>query len=72
MIKKFFITIACLVVFAFPSAAQQQIEMADTFRADGKIYVVVGILSIVFAGIVLFLIRLERKVSRLEKDQMSS
>ena len=46
--------------------------MADAFRADGKIYVVVAILSIVFAGIVFYLIRLDRKVSRLEKEQRQS
>ena len=49
--------------------AQNDVEMADTFRADGKIYVVVAILSIVFTGIVLFLIRLDRKISRIEKEQ---
>jgi len=52
--------------------AQNDVEMADTFRADGKIYVVVAILSIVFTGIVLFLIRLDRKISRIEKEQRKS
>ncbi|HOY49764.1 MAG TPA: CcmD family protein [Flavobacteriales bacterium] len=52
--------------------AQNDVEMADTFRADGKIYVVVAILSIVFTGIVLFLIRLDRKISHIEKEQRKS
>jgi CcmD family protein len=52
--------------------AQNDVEMADSFRADGKIYVVVAILSIVFTGIVLFLIRLDRKISRIEKEQRKS
>jgi CcmD family protein len=52
--------------------AQNEVEMADTFRADGKIYVVVAILSIVFTGIVFFLIRLDRKISRIEKEQRKS
>lgn len=43
-------------------------EMADTFRAEGKIYVVVGVLLIIFAGIATYLIRLDRKISNLEKD----
>ncbi len=42
-------------------------EMADTFRAEGKIYVVVGVLLIIFAGIATYLIRLDRKISKLEK-----
>ena len=52
--------------------AGETIDMADTFRAEGKIYVVVAILSIVFAGIVMYLIRLDRKISRLEKEQSNS
>lgn len=48
--------------------AQQPIEMADAMRQDGKIYVVVAVLGIVFIGIVGFLIYLERRVSKLEKQ----
>lgn len=43
-----------------------EVEMADTFRADGKIYVVVAVLATIFAGIVVFLIVTERKVKKLE------
>lgn len=45
----------------------QQIEMADALRSSGKIYVVVGVLVIIFIGIVGFLIHLERKLNKLEK-----
>ena len=69
MMKKLISLIALILFVAQQTNAQQQIEMADAFRADGKIYVVVGILSLVFTGIVLFLIRLEMKVSKLEKEQ---
>jgi CcmD family protein len=61
-----------LLAFSSSLLAQNEIEMADAFRADGKIYVVVAILSIVFTGIVLYLIRLDRKVSRMEKEQRQS
>jgi len=46
----------------------QEVEMADEMRADGKIYVVVTVLSIIFLGIVAYLIKLDRKISRLEKE----
>lgn len=39
------------------------------FRSSGKIYVVVGIISIIFFMIVLYLVRLDKKISRLEKDK---
>lgn len=44
-----------------------RVEMADVMRADGKIYVLVGIIGIVFAGIVVYLISTDRKVARLER-----
>lgn len=42
--------------------------MADQLRADGKIWVVVLVLAVVFAGIITYLIRLDRQVSKLEKE----
>lgn len=36
------------------------------FRSSGKIYVVVGIITIIFLCIVLYLIRLDKKISKLE------
>lgn len=42
--------------------------MADIMRQDGKIWVVVGVILILFIGIILFLISLDRKVSKLEKN----
>ena len=45
----------------------QQSEMADLLRSNGKIYVVVAVLSIIFIGIVLYLILLDKKMNKLEK-----
>lgn len=39
------------------------------FRSSGKIYVVVGIILIIFALIVIYLFRLDRKISKLEDKQ---
>lgn len=44
-----------------------RVEMADVMRAEGKIYVLVGIIVIVFAGIVGYVINTDRKVARLEQ-----
>jgi len=41
--------------------------MADTLRSEGKIYVVVVIMLVIFAGIVAYLFSIDRKVTRLEK-----
>lgn len=44
------------------------IEMADRLRADGKIWVVVAVIAAVFAGIIAYLIRLDRQIGKLEKE----
>jgi CcmD family protein len=46
----------------------QNVEMADGLRSSGKIYVVVGVLCIIFIGIVIFLINLDTKLSKLKKE----
>lgn len=45
-----------------------EVEMADRMRADGKIYVVVAIIGVIFAGIIAYAINTDRKVTRLEKE----
>jgi CcmD family protein len=49
-------------------SAQSEVAMADAMRENGKIYVVVAILAIIFAGIVVYLIMIDRKTARLEKE----
>lgn len=49
------------------SASAQSAEMADTMRSEGKIYVVVAILLVIFAGLIGYLVLLDRKVTRIEK-----
>ena len=45
----------------------QQVEMADTFRSEGKIYVVVAIAGLILAGLLLYAVSIDRKVSKLER-----
>jgi CcmD family protein len=56
-----------LVGRAQDSTGGRPVEMADRLRADGKIYVVVAVLLTIFIGIIAYVIRLDRKISRLEK-----
>jgi CcmD family protein len=69
--------IVCIICIAFlalllsPAQAQEKnsaakVEMADVMRADGKIYVVVAIITIVLAGIFIYLFLLDRKLKKLE------
>lgn len=62
-----YIYTSLLLLFAIKLFAQE-VEMADRLRSDGKIYIVVAVLLIVFAGIVFYLINIDKKVSKLEKE----
>lgn len=58
---------AIMVAAATPQAMAQNAEMADAFRADGKIYVVVAVVLIVLAGLIVYLFMLDRKLNKLER-----
>ena len=62
-------TLLLLLIYNFLFA---QNDNQDFFRSVGKIYVVVAVLLIIFFGIILFLINLDRKISRLEKAQKNN
>lgn len=53
-------------------ANAQEIEMADDFRGEGKIYVVVAVVLLLIIGIFVQLMRLENKVKSLEKENEGS
>ncbi len=61
-----YMLIALLAMVSLP-AFSQEVEMADTMRSEGKIYVIVAIVLIVLAGLIAYLFLLDRKVSKLEK-----
>ncbi|MEY2940751.1 CcmD family protein [Aquirufa sp. KTFRIE-69F] len=65
---KAFLLLLVSITLSFTASAQaSDIEMADQFRADGKIYVVIAVVSVVLIGLFAYLFRLERKVTELEK-----
>lgn len=58
------ILLLCLPVIGFA----QEGSMADTLRSEGKIYVVVMIITTIFVGIILTLVYLDNKIKKLEKQ----
>lgn len=53
------------------SLQAQDVEMATELRESGKIYVVVAVLVTIFAGITIYLIALDKRIRRLEKEKKS-
>ena len=68
MIKRLLLSFFLLFTTILLFAQERNVEMADTFRSNGKIYVVVAVILTILAGIIIYLIRLDRKISRLEKN----
>ena len=47
------------------------VEMADLMRSNGKIYVVVGIIIVIFLGIIFYMVSIDRKISKIEREVFS-
>jgi hypothetical protein len=62
------IAILTLIFLTFFTNAQD-VKMADAMKENGKIYVVIAVMLTILAGLILYLIRLDRKISRLEKNK---
>ncbi|MFM6947433.1 MAG: CcmD family protein [Aquirufa sp.] len=64
--KSFLLMIGFILLSFFAQA--QEVEMADKFRQDGKIYVVIAVVAVILTGIFVYLFRLDTKISKLEKQ----
>ena len=65
--KKIKLMFIMIFAFVISKAQTEAPEMADALRANGKIYVVIVVIGIIFTGIVSYLIFLDRKITKLEK-----
>ncbi|WP_215233563.1 CcmD family protein [Dyadobacter linearis] len=52
----------------FAQASEQAVPMADKLREDGKIWVVVAVIAVVFAGIAVNMLRIDSKLRKIEKE----
>ncbi len=64
--RKYLPLILCMLLLPLTLPAQTQ--QGDFLENIGKIYVVVAVIGILFLGIVLFLVYLERKLTTLENQ----
>ena len=72
MARKISLLLTFLLMQVCLFAQTNDVRMADTLRSNGKIYVVVADIVTNFAGILLYLIRLDRKLTKLEKNHYNS
>ncbi|MGC4036933.1 MAG: CcmD family protein [Chitinophagaceae bacterium] len=69
--KPLFLFVAILLsVIAFSqNAPDRTVGMADEMRSNGRIYVVVAVILTIFIGLILYLVRIDRKISKWEKTE---
>ena len=68
LLKKSAFLIAMLMSASTFAQDNVPVEMATGLYQSGKIYVVVIVMSLIFVGIAGYLIMLDRKISKLEKE----
>ncbi|HSH66510.1 MAG TPA: CcmD family protein [Bacteroidia bacterium] len=57
------------VLVAQPNnSAGSGVEMADSLYQSGKIYVVITVITVIFIGIIAYMILLDKKISKLERE----
>jgi CcmD family protein len=63
-------SLLCLVPAALVAQVTDPQKQYTAFemRSNGKIYVVVGVVLIILLGLLLYVARLDRKITRLEKE----
>ncbi|MBB5394845.1 CcmD family protein [Mucilaginibacter sp. AK015] len=68
--KKLISVLLMLLCFVAVKAQNgASVEMADKMRSEGKIYVVIGTIVIVFAGITIYLFSIDRRLRKIEKEK---
>lgn len=68
IIRKISLLFPALLLSLLSLAQDKPVQMADTMRSNGRIYVVVAVVLTILTGLILYVARLDKKISRLEKD----
>jgi CcmD family protein len=68
--KKLSILLLLLLSFVSSFAQASDVpEMADVMYRDGRIYVVIATIVIVFAGLAIYLFTIDRRLKKIEKEK---
>jgi len=71
-IRKLLTLLSLLFVTTFVQAQEEtgKTTIGETMRSNGRIYVVVAVMLTILIGLILYLVRLDRKISKVEKETM--
>lgn len=70
-IKNIFSLLLMMLVTLFVQAQDEtgKTGFGETMRSNGRIYVVIAVILTILIGLILYLVRLDRKISKFEKEQ---
>ena len=68
VLKKILLLFVMMIPTSMIFAQDKKVEMADTMRSNGRIYVVVAVVVTILTGLILYVVRLDRKMTKLEKE----
>jgi hypothetical protein len=68
--KNVFFLLACMLfsVLLLAQNGSGKSAIGNTMRSNGRIYVVVAVMLTILAGLILYMVRLDRKITKLEKE----
>lgn len=66
--KKIFFSLILMMVTLQLFAQDNGVEMADSLRSNGKIYVVVICIVIILVGLLAYLFSIDKKLKKIEKE----
>ena len=71
-IRTLFMLLSLLMVTLVVKAQEgtAKTTIGETMRSNGRIYVVVAVMLTILIGLILYLVRLDRKISKIEKETM--
>jgi hypothetical protein len=67
-ISLFLLTLLLITGNLYAQATEPAVSMADKLREDGKIWVVVAVIAVIFAGIAINMLRIDAKLRKIEKE----
>jgi len=67
-LKYLLLTIVCFCFAASVFAQPQKSGFDEMMRSNGRIYVVVAVMVTILIGLILYLVRLDKKISKMERE----
>ncbi len=67
-LKRIAAIIAMAMITVFANAQDAAADATDVMKTNGKIYVVMAVVVVIVLGLFIYLINLDRKIAKLEKE----